>query len=56
MTKDTFKDIIKDKVIRARVDSVTIEKLDYCTLELKISRSDVIRNGINKIYHEICQK
>lgn len=41
----------KELVIRARVDNKTIEKLDKCTDTLEMTRSEVIRRGINEVYY-----
>ena len=40
----------KDKTLRIRVDTKTIQKIDECTEELKVTRSDVIRQGIDRIH------
>ncbi|WP_375105219.1 CopG family transcriptional regulator [Paenibacillus sp. RS8] len=40
----------KSKVIRARVDHVTIGKLNACTSKLDTTRSNIIRQGIEQIY------
>ena len=42
----------KDSVIRARVDSETVKKLDYLVKESGSNRSEVIRKGINIQYEE----
>ena len=43
----------KDKMIRVRMDSETIEKLDQCAESLETTRSEVIRMGIDRIADEI---
>ncbi len=43
----------KDTMIRVRMDKETMEKLDACAEALNTSRSDVIRQGIEKIAEEI---
>lgn len=48
--KDKSAEGSKDHVIRARVDSNTIDKLNYCVDQLKSNRSEVIRKGIDGIY------
>ena len=40
----------KDTTIRARVDQRTIYELDKSVKELNVTRSDIIREGIRKIY------
>lgn len=48
--KEQFKDKPKETVIRARVDSDTVEKLDFCTEKLNTTRSSIIRMGIERVY------
>ncbi|AUC92145.1 MULTISPECIES: CopG family transcriptional regulator [Streptococcus] len=43
----------KDTVIRARVDSKTVEQLEYIEKKTNRKKSEVIRDGIQKIYDEI---
>ena len=43
----------KNKTLRIRVDAKTIQKIDECTEELKITRSDVVRQGIEKIHDDL---
>ena len=43
----------KDTVIRARVDRTTVEKLEYIERKTNRKKSEVIRDGIQKIYDEI---
>ncbi|MGF0039137.1 hypothetical protein ACQRBF_00010 [Peptoniphilaceae bacterium SGI.131] len=47
------KEIIKEFVIRARVDKTTINKLNYIEKNLGISKSDIIRLGIENQYNNI---
>ena len=46
----------KDAVIRSRVDAETIRKLNYITDKLGISRSDVIRIGIEMQFKSVVEK
>lgn len=46
-------DSLKDYMLRARLDKETVEKLDYLAESLKISRSEVVRRGIEEQYQEI---
>ena len=39
--------------IYIRVDKTTKEKLDCCTEKLEVSRSDVVRQGIETIYDKL---
>ena len=43
----------KDSIIKARVDNKTIEKLEICAERANISKSEVLRLGIEKVYTEI---
>ena len=43
----------KDTMIRVRADSELIEKLDECVKKLNSNRSEVIRNGIEKVYNDL---
>lgn len=43
----------KDTVIRARVDKKTIEQLEYIEKKTSRKKSEVIREGIQKIYDEL---
>lgn len=43
----------KDCVIKARVDSKTIEKLEQCVEKKKLSKSEILRIGIEKVYEDI---
>lgn len=39
----------KDKTLRIRVDTSTIEKLDQCSQTLNTTRSDIVRKGIDMV-------
>ena len=39
----------KDKTLRIRVDTSTIEKLDQCSQALDTTRSDIVRKGIDMV-------
>lgn len=43
----------KDTMIRVRMDKETVEKLEYCAKALDVSKSEIIRMGIGKIYDEL---
>lgn len=45
-----IKDNPKDFMLRARLDNETLEKLDYSAEKFGISRSEVVRNGIEDEY------
>ena len=43
----------KEIMIRVRVDSETLEKLDKCVEMFYPNRSEVMRQGINQIYNDL---
>lgn len=43
----------KDFMLRVRLDKNTLQKLDDCCKENNLSRSEVVRNGIEKQYRKI---
>lgn len=43
----------KDYMLRTRMDKETVEKLDFVADELKLSRSEVVRKGIEEQYDDI---
>lgn len=45
-----IKDNTKDFMLRTRLDNETLEKLDYSAEKFGISRSEVVRNGIESEY------
>lgn len=51
-----IKEDTKDFMLRTRVDSGTLEKLDYSADKLGISRSEVVRNGIEEEYQKAKKK
>ena len=46
-------DNVKDFMLRKRMDKETVDKLEYLSKELKLSKSEIVRRGINKQYKEI---
>lgn len=46
-------DSVKDYLVKARIDKETEEKLQYCIEHTNMSKSGVIRAGIQKIYEEL---
>ena len=46
----------KDIQLKIRADKQTIDDLDYCCREKDMTRSDVIRLGIQKVKQEIEEK
>lgn len=51
-----IKDNPKDFMLRTRIDSGTLEKLDYSADKLGISRSEIVRNGIEDEYQKAKKK
>ncbi len=43
----------KDYMLRTRMNKETVEKLDYLTKELQLTRSEVVRKGIDEQYEQI---
>lgn len=46
----------KDIQLKIRADRKTIEDLDFCCKNTKLTRSDVIRLGIQKVKQEVESK
>lgn len=40
----------RDMRVETKMTKAELEKLDYCCSELKKTRSEIIRDGINEIY------
>ncbi|SKC76705.1 CopG family transcriptional regulator [Maledivibacter halophilus] len=43
----------KNKTIKFRIDDETDKKLRYCSDELNISKSEVLRKGVHKVYDDL---
>lgn len=43
----------KDYMLRARMDKETVEKMDFISEKLGISRSETVRRGLGKLYDEL---
>ena len=46
----------KDKDLKIRMDKDSLEKLQVCSEQLGISRSEVIRKSIRRTYEELPNK
>lgn len=46
----------KDTMLRVRIDDETVHKLEITSKELGISKSDVVRNGIENEYQKVQKK
>ena len=40
----------KDITIKIRLDKTTAQQLEECSEEMKISRAEVVRRGVHKMY------
>ena len=47
-----IKDNTKDFMLRTRLDNETLEKLDYSAEKFGISKSEVVRRGIDDEYQK----
>ena len=43
----------KDITIKVRIDEETQNMIDYCIKQKKVSKSEIVRLGIAKVYQEI---
>ncbi len=43
----------KSQTIKIRVDQAILSKLDACTEKLNMTRSDIVRKGIEKVYYDL---
>ncbi len=43
----------KAQIIQIRVDKETLEKLDLCAKKHNTNRSEIVRQGIDKVYNEL---
>ena len=46
----------KNGIIKIRADEETIKKLGECSEKLNLSRSDIIRKGINDVHNSLNKK
>lgn len=51
-TGQKIKDNTKDFMLRTRLDNEVLEKLDYSAKKLDVSRSEVVRRGIEDEYQK----
>lgn len=47
-----IKDNPKDLMLRTRLDEETLEKLDYSAEKFNVSRSEIVRRGIEDEYQK----
>lgn len=43
----------KDTMLRVRIDKETVNKLNFISEQLKLSKSEVVRNGIDEQYNKL---
>ncbi len=46
-------DAPKNKTIKFRIDEETNRQLEYCSDKLNTSKSQILREGVHKIYGEL---
>ncbi|MCI8800320.1 MAG: ribbon-helix-helix domain-containing protein [Lachnospiraceae bacterium] len=46
----------KDTMLRVRIDEETVNKLEIASKELSITKSEVVRNGIENEYRKAISK
>lgn len=46
----------KDISLKVRLDKETAEKLEDCIQVLEVSKAEVIRRGVHKVYDDLKQK
>lgn len=51
-----IKDDPKDFMLRARLDDETVKKLDYSSEKLNVSRSEIVRRGIEDEYRKAIRR
>lgn len=46
----------KDTMLRVRIDEETVNKLDFTSRKLDMTKSEVVRNGIENEYQKALKK
>ena len=46
----------KDISLKVRLDQGTSEKLDECVRALEVSKAEVVRRGVHKVYDDLQKK
>lgn len=46
----------KDTTLKIRMDKDSLEKLEFCSEKLSVSRAEVIRSSIRKTYDDLKEK
>ena len=42
--------------LKVRVDNETLDKVEFCMKKLNMTRSEVLRKGVNTLYDQLHQK
>lgn len=43
----------KDIILKIRLDTITSQKLEECSVEMKLSKAEIVRQGINKMHDDL---
>ena len=43
----------KDIVIKIRLDKTTSEQLEFCSREIEVSKAEVVRRGVKKMFDDL---
>lgn len=46
-------DAKKEHVLKARIDDRTMRLIDYCAKSKNLSKSEIVREGIQKVYDDL---
>ncbi len=46
-------DAKKEYVLKARIDDRTMRLIDYCAKSMNLSKSEIVREGIQKVYDDL---
>lgn len=46
----------RDTKVSARMDAETIKKLEYCMKALGMTKAEVLRQGVERVYQELTGK
>ncbi len=46
----------KNISLKVRLDSDTSEKLEECSRILEVSKAEIVRRGVHKVYDDLTQK
>lgn len=43
----------KEYILKARIDDRTLRLIDYCAKSMNLSKSEIVREGIQKVYDDL---